>query len=94
MKYRLSLLLLVSFLLVGCGNKSVEENLVCDIGKSAITVTVKDGQIIKYTDKIRGNASREEIDVLNDSHLKDITNNKDALSKLREVIAESGGDCK
>lgn len=94
MKNKIAVLLLLSFLLVGCGKKSIEENLVCDIGNTVITVTVQDGKITKYVDKVRGDASSDEIAVLNDSYLKDITNNKDALSKLREVIAENSGDCK
>lgn len=93
MKYKVVLIVMISFLLIGCSDYK-EDILECDIGNTVITLTVKNGKIIKYNDKIQGDLKEEEIAVLNNSHLTDIDNNQDALSKLREVIASSGGNCK
>ncbi len=78
-------------LLTGCS--SIEE-LTCDIGSTTVTVTVKNGKIISYIDKIEGDLDSEGIAQLNESYLKDITSNTDAINKLRDVIATMGGNCK
>lgn len=91
MKIKLLLILTVCFLLVGC--TSSQEQLKCDIGATTITITVEKGKIISYYDKIEGDLPQEEIDVLNESHLKNITNNQEAMDKLKDVIASSGGNC-
>ena len=38
--------------------------------------------------------SKEKIELLNESYLKDINNNKEAINKLKDVIATTGGTCK
>lgn len=91
MKYKILLLIICLSLLTGCTSK--EDVLTCNIGSTTITITVKNGKIVKYNDKINGDISNEEIDTLNKSYLEDIDNNKDAITKLREVIASNTGDC-
>ena len=91
MKLKLLLVLSICLLLVGCGSN--KEELKCDMGATTITITIQKGKIISYYDEIEGDLSQDEIDVLNESHLKDITNNQEALDKLRDVIASSGGNC-
>ena len=89
---KLFLLFIFSILLLtGC---SLEEELTCDISSTTVTVTVKNGKIISYVDKIKGDLDSEGINQLNESYLKDITSNTDAINKLRDVIASIGGNCK
>ena len=71
-----------------------KEELTCDIGSTTVTVTVKNGKIISYIDKIEGDLDSEGIEQLNESYLKGITNNIDAINTLRDVIATMGGNCK
>lgn len=92
MKYKIILIIISIFLLVGCS--TAKEELECEIGSTVITLTVGNGTIIKYVDEIKGELSQEEIDVLNESYLKNIDNNDDAIKILREVIANNGGNCK
>ena len=89
------LFFIVCFLLItGCGKKEEKINLECELTSTTITLTIEKGQITKYVDKISGEISQSEIDVLNESYLKGITDNQDAITKMREVIASNGGDCK
>ena len=90
MKYKIILLLVSALLLTGCGSK--EEVLTCDFPNTTITITVRDGKIIKYVDKLTGEASSEEIVIMNEEYLKDVSIN-DAVNKLKEAIANVGGDC-
>ena len=94
MKYKVVLVVISILLLLGCSSTPKEDILECDMGNTVITLTIREGKIIKYVDKIRGELLQDEIDVLNQSHLQDIEDNKAALTKLRGVIATSGGDCK
>ena len=92
MKIKYSIiLLLVSFLfLTGCTTK---EELTCEYENTSITITLESGKIIKYVDKITGEASKEAIEIMNNDYLKDINDNEEAIEKLKEVIATTGGDC-
>ena len=91
MKKILMILFASMFLLTGC---SKEEDLICDIGSTTVTITFKDGKIIKYIDKIKGESSSSELDNLNRAYLSSVENNKDAINELREVITTMGGNCK
>jgi len=91
MKKIILLLIFSILLLTGCAAK---EELVCDIGSTVVTVTVQKGKIISYIDKIEGELSSEGIKQLNESYLESITNNVDAINKLRDVIATMGGNCR
>lgn len=91
MKKILIILFVSMFLLTGCSKK---EDLICDIGSTTVTITFKNGKIIKYVDKIKGESSKEDLDNMNKEYLKEIDNNKDAINKLREVITIMGGYCK
>lgn len=91
MKKVFLLILFCILLLTGC---SKEEELICDIGTTTVTVTIKEGKIISYVDKIKGELDSEGIKRLNESYLKSVTNNNDALNTLRDVIATMGGNCK
>lgn len=89
---KILLVLFISIcLLTGC---SKEEELICDIGSTTVTITVKDGKIIKYVDKIKGESSREDLENMNDEYLKEINNNNDAIEELKNVITIMGGNCK
>lgn len=91
---KIIIVLFISFIFItGCGNKDKIAELKCEMPTTTITITVDKGKIIKYVDEIRGDISKEEINVLNESYLKDIKDNKEAINKLREVIASTGGDC-
>lgn len=92
MKIKYSIiLLLVSFLfLTGCTTK---EELTCEYENTSITITLESGKIIKYVDKITGETSKEAIEIMNNDYLKDINDNEEAIEKLKEVIATTGGDC-
>lgn len=92
MKYKIILLIIITFITTGCFNQ--QEKLECEIGDTNITLTIKDGNIIKYVDKIEGELPQEKIDVLNESYLKSVNNNSEAITKLKEVIATNGGFCK
>ncbi len=83
--------LLMSIVVTGCDKK---EDLVCDIGSTTITITLKKGKITRYYDEIKGDSTKEEINLLNKNYLKEIKNNKDAIEALRDVIANNGGSCK
>lgn len=76
--------------MTGCSKK---EELICDIADTKITVTVKNGKIISYYDEVKGNSSDEDIKILNDSYLEDVNDNSEALSILKDVIAQNGGNC-
>lgn len=92
---KILIILFISFIFVtGCGKKDNTDELKCEMSNTTITITVEKGKIIKYVDKVRGDISKEEINVLNESYLKNIKDNKEAINKLREVIASTGGDCK
>jgi len=85
------ILLLISFLfLTGCTTK---EELTCEFENTSITITLEYGKIVKYVDKLTGEASEDAIEIMNKDYLKDITDNKEAIKKLKEVIATTGGDC-
>jgi len=90
MKKILIILFVSMFLLTGC---SKEEDLICDIGSTTVTITLKNGKIIKYVDKIKGEASRKELDNLNKEYLSEFDNNNDAVDKLKDVITIMGGNC-
>ena len=79
------------FLLTGCSKK---EDLICDFGSTTVTITLKNGKIIKYVDKIKGESTKEDLDNMNNEYLKEIYNNSDAIIKLKEVIVVMGGICK
>ena len=87
------IMFIVSLFLVGCRKEEEKVKLECELNATTITLTIKDGKIVKYVDKINGEASDKEINVLNDNYLEGIDNNDDAIVKMREVIASNGGDC-
>ena len=91
MKRILIILFISMFLLTGC---SKEEELICDIGRTTVTITLKNGKITKYVDKIKGESAKEDLDNMNNEYLKQIENNNDAISKLKDVITILGGNCK
>lgn len=94
MKNKLLWLVIVMLLLVSCNSKQdKQESLECSIGDTVITITVEKGKIIRYYDKVTGELPSEKIDILNKNHLEDINDNEQAIVRLREVIASSGGDC-
>lgn len=93
MKRILIIVIICLFLLVGCG-KDKSMTLECDMPVTTVTITVDGGKIIKYIDKKSGELSSNEIDLLNESYLNGVYTNKEAIIKLREVIAGNGGDCK
>jgi len=88
---RIVVFILIIFLLSGCTSK--KEQLICEIGDTVITIEIQNGKIIKYIDKITGEASKEMIDVLNENHLTDITTNKEALEILKKYIIDNDGEC-
>lgn len=90
MRKILLLVIFSSLLLTGCSTK---EELICDMGSTKVTITLNKGKIINYVDKIDGQLSKEEIDLLNESYLKEINNNSEAINKLKDVIAIAGGIC-
>lgn len=90
MKKVLIILFVNLFLLTGCHK---EESLICDIGNTTVTITLKDGKIIKYVDKIKGESTKDDLDNMNNEYLREIDNNKDAITKLKEVIIIMGGSC-
>ena len=87
---KIFLLFICVLLLTGCSNKS---ELVCDIGITTVTITIKDGKIINYFDKLDGALDNDDITQLNKAYLQDINTNEDAIAKLRDVIASMGGNC-
>ena len=91
MKKILLILFISMFLLTGCLK---EENLICDIGSTTVTITLKNGKIIKYVDKIKGDSAKEELYNMNNEYLREIDDNNDAIDKLKEVITILGGNCK
>lgn len=91
MKKVFLIILFSAILLTGC---SKEEEIICDIGATTVTVTVKNGKIISYNDKVSGDLDAEGIERLNESYLKDIKNNKDAVNELKDVLASMGANCK
>ena len=91
---KIILCLSIILLLTGCGKKEETIKLECELSTTTITLTINAGKIIKYVDKINGEASDEEINVLNNSYLDGIDDNKMAISKMIEVIASNGGDCR
>lgn len=91
MKKILIILFISIVLLTGCSKK---EDLICDIGSTTVTITLKKGKIIKYVDKIKGESSKEDLDNMNNEYLREINNNSDAIIKLKEVITIMGGHCK
>ena len=90
---KIILCLFVLMLLTGCGKKETMK-LECELSATTIVLTIQEGKITKYVDKISGEASNKEIEVLNNSYLSEINDNKKAASKMIEVIASNGGDCK
>jgi len=95
MKKIILCMIITLLLLTGCGKK--ENNIMkleCRLSTTTITLTIEGGKITKYVDKISGEISQSEINLLNENYLSDIDNDKDAISKMREVIASNGGDCK
>lgn len=91
MRKILIILFISMILLTGCSKK---EDLICEIGSTTVTITLKKGKIIKYVDKIKGESTNEDLDNMNNEYLKEVNNNKDAINKLREVITIMGGYCK
>lgn len=90
MKKILIILFISVVLLTGC---TKEENLICDIGNTTVTITLKNGKIIRYFDKVKGESTKEDLDNMNNEYLREIDNNKDAINKLKEVITILGGSC-
>jgi len=88
---KIFLLIIGILLLTGC---STSDKITCDIGNTVVDITLKQGKIINYKDKIKGELTTEEINRLNKSYLNEITNNNDAINKLKDVIAEMGGMCR
>lgn len=88
---KIFLLFICVLLLTSCSNKS---ELVCDIGITTVTITIKDGKIINYFDKLDGALDNDDITQLNKAYLQDINTNEDAIAKLRDVIASMGGNCR
>jgi hypothetical protein len=93
-KYKmLFVLILLMVIITGCGKKEKDKILICRFPNTTITLTIRDGKIIKYIDDVQGEFSFDKIEQLNDEYLENINDNKDAYIKLREVIASTGGDC-
>lgn len=90
-KIFLLLVLIVTLSLTGCAKES---ELICDIGITTVTITLKDGKIINYIDKLDGELESEAVNQLNNAYLQDTTTNDDAMAKLRDVIASMGGICR
>ncbi len=93
MKKIIYIIILFNILILTTGCNSKEE-LNCDIGQTQVTITIKKGQIINYYDKVNGNASKEEIAILNNQYLLNIDTNSKAIELLKEAMANNGGSCK
>lgn len=91
---KIFVLIIILLLVVGCSKKEEKQVVLeCEFPNTTITLTIEDGKIIKYVDKIQGEFSVEDIEILNNSYLANISNNNEALNKMKEVIATNGGDC-
>lgn len=74
--------------------KEADESVAgCFMDGIKFSIVFKDGQIVKYYDPYDGELDQEGIDLINNEHLVDITNDDQAISIMNGVIKELGGYC-
>lgn len=74
--------------------KEADESVAgCFMDGVKFSIVFRDGQIVKYYDPYDGELGKEAIDLINDEHLVDITNDDTAISIMNNVIKELGGYC-
>ena len=74
--------------------KEADESVAgCFMDGVKFSIVFKDGQIVKYYDPYDGELDQEGIDLINNEHLVDITDDNQAISIMNDVIKELGGYC-
>ena len=80
------------FLITGCGNSGVGEEITCQIDGKETIFTLKDGIVTKFTyDGV--NASKLDIDELNGEYFATATNNEEGKEALNNYIKSVNGTC-
>lgn len=87
---KIIIVMMLGFILTGCGDKGEEFNCLID-GKEAI-FTMKDGMITSY--KLDGQAqSRSVIDEINGTYFTSFNSNTEGKEALKNYVSLQGGSC-
>lgn len=83
------LILLALILLTGCSNDT--NTLNCELRNEKMTFKFEKGQLVKYieNDKEKG---KEYVDEMN-GYLTNVKDNKEAITKIKNVIISFNGTC-
>ena len=83
------ILLITTFIFTtGCNNNKLE----CSLTNDKFTLVFEDGKIIKYLDKSGREEDSSKIEEFN-TYLVNDTNNTDAMSTIKALLASFGGNC-
>lgn len=74
-------------------NEVIRNDIYCTLDGSGFTLTLENGQIIRYIDDIEGELGQETIDILNNEHLVGVKSNDDALNIMAIALNDLGGSC-
>lgn len=74
--------------------KEADESVAgCFMDGVKFSIVFKDGQIVKYYDPYDGELDQDGIDLINNEHLVDVTDDNRAIAIMNNVIKELGGYC-
>lgn len=83
------LILLTLILLTGCSNDT--NTLNCELGNEKMTFKFEKGQLVKYIENDK-EKDKEYVDEMN-GYLTNVKDNKEAITKIKNVIISFNGTC-
>ena len=99
---RFFFVLFLVVLLTGCFSKStlsssskpsLKKEISCHTEDTSFILKLEDGQIVKYIDSVDGELGQETVDILNEEHLKNVSDNDEALSIMNKALSNLNGGC-
>lgn len=85
--------------LCGCSKSDIVKKEVvkgeisCFTEDSKFNLLLENGQIVKYIDSVDGELGQETVDILNEEHLVDVTDNDEALRIMNSALKDLDGHC-
>lgn len=96
MKIKLFFLSFTLLFFTGCGvskKEVVRNDIFCSSEDSSFVLTLEDGKAVKYVDSIDGELGQETVDIINEEHLSNVSDNDRAFSIMDSVMKDLGGSC-
>ena len=91
------LFIVFMFFFVGCSSKPVKEvsrkDINCHVDESNFVLKLEDGQIVKYIDSVDGDLGQEVVNILNEEHLQNVSDNDEALRIMNAALSDLNGGC-